>query len=112
MFSTSPVEGYLEYFRESTYFPVAGMNQLGPYQFHVPAMSSLFVDLQSAYWEGSVRILEQAADGTVKPCTTKDTVIPCNLLPGSLFNQTDVSFNGLMVSYVSSPLGKAPLSQL
>ena len=71
-------------------------------------MSSLFVDLTSARFEGSCRILEINAQGDPVAVETKDKVIPCNLLPGSLFNQTDVSFNGLMVSYVSSPLGNVP----
>ena len=63
------------------------------------------MDLTSARFEGSCRILEINDQGEPVAVETKDKVIPCNLLPGSLFNQTDVSFNGLMVSYVSSPLG-------
>ena len=45
-------------------------------------MSSLFVDLSSARWEGSVRVLEINAQGDPVATPTTDVVIPINLLPG------------------------------
>ena len=79
-------------------YSVAGLTQDGPWQFHVPAMSSLFVDLPSIRLEGSVRLLRRKADGTEEAVDTDKKIIPCNLLPASIFNQIDVSFNGLMES--------------
>ena len=104
LFSTTPVEGYMEHFRESRIYPIAGQNNLGPWGFHVPAMASLFLDASSMRLEGEVSIWERKSDGTEAMLTQDTNIIPINMLPVALFNNVEVSFNGLMVSFVSSPI--------
>ena len=76
LFSSVPTEGQMEYFRESRIFPVAGLTDDGPYQFHVPALSSYFLDTGSARLEGQVAIYERKADGSVGRLEADTKIIP------------------------------------
>jgi len=94
LFSIAPTEKQMKSFRETRYFPTAGLTQDGPYTFSIPGMSSYFLDAGSIYCEGQVSIFKRNDDGTVTPLVAVDKVLPCNMLPVSLFNNVEVSING------------------
>ena len=105
LFANLPIEKQMENFRESKIYPVAGLNDTGPYNFHLPAMNSYFLDAGSIRLEGEVAIFERAGDGTEKKLTAaNNNLVPINMLPAALFNSIEVSINGLMVSFISSPI--------
>ena len=161
LFSIAPTEKQMLYFRESRVFPMAGVNNVGPFSFQIPAMSSYFLDAGSIKVEGEIAIYERSTDGTEKKIDEGAKLIPVNMLPGessfqkvlqrsikrgarfqrpdgarrwnsrnqgptfqsihvhlfyihwqfhfccfsvALWNNIEVSINGLMVSFVSSPI--------
>lgn len=94
IFSVPPVEGYMEYFRESRIYPISGQNDMGPWGFRIPAMPSLFLDTGSIRLEGEVSIWERNTDGTESKLADDADLIPINMLPAALFNNVEVSLNG------------------
>ena len=82
LFSIAPTEKQMLYFRESRVFPMAGVNNVGPFSFQIPAMSSYFLDAGSIKVEGEIAIYERSTDGTEKKIDEGAKLIPVNMLPG------------------------------
>lgn len=103
LFSISPTEDTMLYNRESKYYPTGSVNDMGPYQFNIPAENSLFIDTSSIRLEGRVKLVKIADDGTETALLATDKGFLVNLWPHSLFRSVEISLNGVMVSYISSP---------
>lgn len=94
------------FYRETRYFPIAGLSDTGPYTFELPAQASMLTDTNSIELHGSVQILYYDDEGKVKElgATDLDNVIPVNMLPSAMFNSVEVMANGVVVTYISSPI--------
>ena len=86
LFSIAPTEKQMLFFRESQIFPTAGINDVGPFSFHIPAMSSYFLDPGSIKVEGEIAIYERQDNGTEKKIDDTTKLIPVNMLPGENYS--------------------------
>lgn len=102
LFQSPPTEDTMLYSRESKYHPTGTLTDSGPFNFHLPSENSLFVDTSSIRLEGSVQI-KKRVNGAVVDLVEADKVFLCNYWPHALFRSIEVSLNGVMVSYISSP---------
>lgn len=102
LFAPTQVEDTMLYHREAKYFPTGALTDEGPYTFEVPAESSLFLDTSSFRLEGRIKIVNITSGQEVN-MGAGDICFPCNMWPHALFKTTEVSLNGIMISYVSTP---------
>jgi hypothetical protein len=91
------------YNREAKYFPTGQLTSTGPYNFRIPSENGLMIDTATIRLEGMLKVVKVLANGTEQALTSADNVLLVNMFPAALFRSIEVSLNGTMVSYVSSP---------
>lgn len=102
LFSPSQVEDTMLYHREAKYYPTGALTDDGPFTFEIPAESSMFLDTSSFRLEGQIKIVN-ITTGQEVDLVDNEKVFPVNMWPHALFKTTQVSINGVMVSFVSTP---------
>lgn len=92
------------YNREAKYFPTGQLTDTGPYNFRIPSESGLMIDTATCRLEGKLQLMkvDPTNNQMVNMVDTDDAML-INMFPAALFRSIEVSLNGTMVSYVSSP---------
>ena len=69
-------------------------------------MSSMYLDPNSIRLSGTLKIMKRNDEGVEEGIGDISTtgLLPVNHLPASMFNNLEVMVNGIMVSFISSPL--------
>ena len=92
------------YNREAKYFPTGQLTSTGPFNFRIPSENGLMIDTSSIRLEGKLQIMRvNQVSGNLDKMEAGDDAMLVNLFPAALFRSIEVSLNGTMVSYVSSP---------
>lgn len=89
LFASPPLEETMLYARESKYHPTGTLTDTGPYNFHIPSESSMFIDTSSIRLEGTVQIVKMVA-GVETVLADADKPFLINLWPHALFRAIEV----------------------
>lgn len=92
LFEVAPMEEVMLWHRDAVYFPQGSLNDSGPYQFNIPAESSMMIDASSIRLEGRVQIQKIDDNGAVGKMGDDKVAFLCNMWPHALFKSIEVSF--------------------